>query len=88
MRYCHPRGVSVFLKEIQMADMLKPSPALLCKLGSIVVHAEELLSPGGHEFDRAALQTLFGDAEVRAWIGAMDAAAMVPKKRDTAKVAP
>jgi hypothetical protein len=64
-----------------VADMLKPSAALLCKLGSIAVHAEELLSPSGHEFDRSALQTLFADAEVRAWIAAMDDAAMVPKKR-------
>jgi hypothetical protein len=67
-----------------VADMLKPSPALLCKLGSIAVHAEELLSPGGHEFDRAALQTLFADTEVRARIAAMDEAAMVPKKRSAA----
>jgi hypothetical protein len=62
--------------------MLQPSPALLCKLGSIAVHAQELLSPGGHEFDRAALGTLFSDAEVRAWLADMDAAAMVPKMRN------
>lgn len=67
-----------------MGDMLKPSAALLCKLGSIAVHAEELLSPDGHQFDREALATLFADVEVRAWIAQMDTAAMVPKKRNAA----
>ncbi len=64
-----------------MDDMLKPSAALLCKLGSIAVHTEELLSPGGHAFDRVALVTLLNDAEVRAWLADMDAAAMLPKMR-------
>lgn len=63
-------------------EMMKPSPALLCKLGSIAVHAEELISPEGHHFDRVALQTLMSDAEVREWLSAMDAAAMLPKKRN------
>jgi hypothetical protein len=30
---------------------LQPSPALLCKLGSIIVHVEEASEPGGHPFD-------------------------------------
>lgn len=62
-------------------NMMQPSAALLCKLGSIAVHVEELLSPEGHSFDRAALGTLLADAEVREWLHAMDSAAMVPKKR-------
>jgi hypothetical protein len=64
-----------------MIDMLKPSPALLCKLGSIAVNAKELLSPAGHEFDRVALDQLIADPEVVAWLAQMDAAAMVPKVR-------
>lgn len=62
-------------------NMLTPSPALLCKLGSIAVHADELTSDDGHQFDRVALQSLIADPEVREWIAAMGAAAMVPVKR-------
>ena len=54
-------------------QLLNPSPALLCKLVSIAVHAEELLSPHGHQFDRDALNSVMGDAEVRQWIADMAA---------------
>lgn len=64
-----------------MADMLKPSPALLAKIGSAIVHAQELLSDDGHAFDRTALNACLADAEVKEWIAQMDAAAMVPKRR-------
>lgn len=64
-----------------MSDPLKPSAALLCKLGSIVVHMEELVSPQGHPFDRDALKTLQDDVDVKEWISQMDAMAMLPKKR-------
>lgn len=56
-----------------------PSTPLLCKLGSIAVHAEELLSPDGHAFDKTALDSLLQDAEVKNWIKAMGA--MLPRKR-------
>lgn len=58
-----------------------PAPALLCKLGSIAVHVEEMFSPKGHEFDRVALASLLADPEVKAWLAEMDALAMLPKKR-------
>lgn len=61
--------------------MLAPSPSLLCKLGSIAVHIDEMFSADGHAFDRVALQALLADAEVVAWIKLMDAASMVPRKR-------
>lgn len=67
---------------LEIIRPLEPSPALLCKLGSIAVHCEELLSPHGHEFDRAALGTLFADHEVRTWLFQMDALAMLPVKRN------
>ena len=51
-------------------DPLTPDLTTLCKLGSIVVHAEEMLSTG-HAFDRAALQSLLIDPEVQRWIKAM-----------------
>lgn len=64
-----------------MPPCFSPSVPLLVKLGSAVVHAEELLSPKGHEFDRHALQTCLTDPEVRAWIAEMTKLAMLPVKR-------
>jgi hypothetical protein len=55
---------------------------VMVKLGSIAVHVEELLSPGGHAFDRTALTTLLADAEVREWLAAMDKLALLPVKRE------
>ena len=64
-----------------MAETLNPNVGLLCKLGSIAVHAEEFLSPKGHAFDRTALERLFVDPEVVQWLKEMDAMALLPKKR-------
>lgn len=64
-----------------MSDPLKPSASLLVKLGSIAVHAEELTSPGGHAFDKTALDMLLQDPEIAAWRKQMDAMAFLPKKR-------
>lgn len=60
---------------------LKPSPALLCKLGSIIVHYEEMTSTGGHGFDKIALNALLADAEIQVWISEMQKMAMLPVKR-------
>ena len=65
-----------------MSDPLKPSVSLLVKLGSIVVHAEEMLSPDGHAFDRTAIQSGLQDAELQEWIAAMTKMAMLPVKRN------
>lgn len=62
-------------------DPLKPSPALLIKLGSIIVHMEELHSPKGHPLDKNALDSLTGDPEVREWFAAMNKMAFLPVKR-------
>lgn len=64
-----------------MTDMLKPSAGLLCKLASIAVHADEMLSADGHEMDRLAISTLLCDLEVRDWLKAMTSAALAPRKR-------
>lgn len=64
-----------------MSDFTKPSMTLLCKLGSLMVHVEEYLSPQGHEFDKTAIDQLLCDDEVVAWRKEMDAAAMLPKRR-------
>lgn len=58
-----------------------PSVTLLVKLGSIAVHAEEMLSAKGHPFDKAALEQLLDDLEVKQWREAMDKLAMLPVRR-------
>lgn len=62
-------------------DPLKPSMTLLCKLASVAVHADEMLSPNGHQFDHAALKSAMNDAEVVQWIKDMVALGMAPVKR-------
>jgi hypothetical protein len=62
-----------------MPERFKPSVTLLCKLGSIAVHADEMTAPGAHQFDLTALRALLADAEVSEWI--KDMGAMLPLKR-------
>ena len=62
-------------------DALRPELRLIVKLGSIAVHADEMLSSDSHDYDRIALQQLLADPEVVEWIDAMDKMAMTPKKR-------
>jgi hypothetical protein len=50
------------------------------KLASLVVHCEEMLSPGGHDFDRHAIQGLIADPEVRAFVATFDPV-LLPVKR-------
>lgn len=58
-----------------------PKLSLLVKLGSIVVHAEEFMSPGGHEFDRFALESLLRDPEVVRWLHIGTTNGLLPKRR-------
>jgi hypothetical protein len=62
-------------------DPLKPSASLLIKLGSVIVHQEELMSPKGHSFDKHALETVRNDPEVVAWLAQMTKMAFLPVKR-------
>jgi hypothetical protein len=62
-------------------DPLKPSITLLVKLGSIIVHQQEAMSPNGHSFDSHTFNLLLQDPEVIEWLKAMDAAAFLPKMR-------
>lgn len=61
---------------------LAPSPALLIKLGSVIVHQEELMSPHGHQFDKHALETVRNDPEVVEWLASMTKMAFLPVKRN------
>lgn len=64
-----------------MSDLLKPSPQLLIKLGSIIVHFKEWTSDKGHEFDKIALDALLQDDEVIKWLKDMDELALLPRPR-------
>jgi hypothetical protein len=66
-------------------SFLNPPPALLCKLASIAVHADEMLSPMGHGFDKIALQSAISDSDVQEWLKAMTKAAMAPVQRTQPK---
>lgn len=63
-----------------MAD-LQPSVSVGIKLASLAVHAEELLGPDGHVFDRAAIESLLSDAEVVAYLDVLRPLALLPEKR-------
>ena len=63
------------------SDALKPGPALLCKLGSIIVHIREGSGSDGHHFDWVALGQLLADPEVQEWFEQMDKMAMLPVMR-------
>lgn len=65
-----------------LVDTYAPPIALLVKLGSIVVHADEYVSGSGHEFDLQAIKSLVADREVLAWLASMDAKAFLPVRRD------
>lgn len=60
---------------------LKPSAALLSKVGSILVHVEEATSAKGHAFDWHVVEALLTDPEVRAWLEGMRKLALLPVKR-------
>lgn len=62
-------------------DPFHPSAALLAKLGSIIVHVQEYHSATGHPWDKQAMDSLLEDGELKEWMLAMDAMAMLPKKR-------
>lgn len=55
------------------------SVSLAAKLGSIIVHVEELLGPGGGQYDVAALRGLLEDKEVKKFLKSLGP--LVPVKR-------
>lgn len=59
----------------------KSDTHLAVKLGSIIVHADEITEPGAHDFDRIAIRTLVDDPEVQSWLRSFPPA-MLPLKRN------
>ena len=62
-------------------SVFEPSKVLLVKLGSIAVHADEMISGRAHHFDVAIINGLLNDPEVTEWLKQMDKLALLPKKR-------
>ena len=63
------------------ANPMEPPATLLVKLGSALVHAQELTEPGAHHLDLEAFKGICADPEVVAWLEAMGALALLPVKR-------
>lgn len=64
-----------------MSRLTEVNLPILVKLGSIAVHAEELLSDDGNAFDRVAIKSLLDDPDVKGYLATLDAAGFLPKKR-------
>jgi len=62
-------------------EVFEISPALASKLASVVVHADEMLSPMGHGFDRTALEGALRDPEIVAWIKSLGPLAPVKRTK-------
>lgn len=62
-------------------NALNPEPALIVKLGSLIVHYQELTGPRPSELDKVAIDSLLGDPDVTEWFDAMNKLALLPLKR-------
>jgi hypothetical protein len=58
----------------------QPSDTALIVLASLVIHTEESLGPGAHQFDTAAMQAAVQHPEVQDWLGKIDPV-LLPQKR-------
>lgn len=50
---------------------LRPTPALLAKLGSLIVHQQLAATADGPYADRIVMQVLLEDPEVKEWLWGM-----------------
>lgn len=64
-----------------LSDPFTPSPTLIAKVGSILVHVEEGSEEGGHHYDWVAVRSLLADRDVQEWLDGLRRHAMVPVKR-------
>lgn len=67
--------------SIPNSKMPEASITLLIKLGSLIVHYQEMTSHKGHLFDKKAIESLEQDPEVIAWFAAMNKLAFLPVRR-------
>lgn len=65
---------------VKVLPCLDPPMSTLVKLGSIIVHAQEIRD-NPHYFDSIAFDQCINDPEVVEWLKEMDELAFLPKKR-------
>jgi hypothetical protein len=63
-----------------MNDAMKPSPALLAKLVSLIFHQEEFMETA-NLFDREAAESIRQHPDIREWIMNMQKLGLTPVKR-------
>lgn len=56
--------------------------SVIIKLASLAVHADEMLSPQGHQFDQETIKSILADDEVKRFLSEMDKLALLPLRRD------
>lgn len=64
-----------------MSGIPIPTPDVGVALASIAIHAQEALSPGGHEFDVVAIQATLSRTDVQEYFRELDALALLPVMR-------
>lgn len=64
------------------ASLPKPTEAVAIRMASALIHADEFMSPHGHEFDLEAFRRVFDDPDVSAYLQELDALALLPLRRD------
>lgn len=64
-----------------VSDGLQPSASVGIKLASLAVHANEMLSSGGHAFDAETIRSLLRDPEIVAYLDVLRPLALLPVER-------
>jgi hypothetical protein len=64
-----------------VSNSLKPTPAVLRKLGGIILRSAEIASPTGPALDKLALNALIADRDVQDWLTGMSDLALLPARR-------
>ena len=82
-RNCVDHRKNVANRPAAKKDPLKPSALLMIKIGSLAIHADEIVETHGAnlDFDGPAVKSIIEDPEVKEWIASMGV--MLPRKRST-----
>jgi len=70
-----------YAQEQQSEGLPKPTDNALIKIGSALVHFDELTSIDGHPYDKVAAKTALEDEEVQNWLNKMADLALLPQRR-------
>lgn len=68
---------------VRTADVTNPPIRLLAKIGSIIVHADELTGKHGSKVDAEAIRNLLDDGEICDWLRGLEVQypGALPRKR-------